>query len=394
MTAEAIITSDQRRSLAAAIICTSAVGTTMGLMWPLLSLILDGQGVDGRLIGLSSATQSLAGLVMSPFVPWLISLFGMRRTAGGCILVILAALAFLHLFENVYPWFAIRLVLGAAVTTLFLCTQTWVNRLAPDHARGRIIGIYGFLWSAGFGMGPLIIRIAGAGGWPPFLIAILLVALAGIPLLLAAEPEVLVYRPGLPRLPPLLSLAGVALAASLFQGTMDATGDSFFPLFGLRNGLAQGDAVTMLIVLQIGVLAIQLPIGWAADRMNRSRLLLVMTVLAFVICLLLPHMVHLPLGLWPSLFLLGVATGGVWTVSLALMGEVFRGEQLASALALRSILYGLGAVVGPPIGGLALGAWSGSGLPMMLAAVCAAFALLQIALLRAGRPGERRVEGT
>jgi hypothetical protein len=34
------------------------------------------------------------------------------------------------------------------------------------------------------------------------------------------------------------------------------------------------------------------------------------------------------------------------------MGEVFRGEQLASALALRSILYGLGAVVGPPIGGL------------------------------------------
>jgi MFS family permease len=141
----------------------------------------------------------------------------------------------------------------------------------------------------------------------------------------------------------------------------------------------------MLIVLQIGVLAIQLPIGWAADRMSRSRLLLVTTVLAFVICLLLPHLVRLPLGLWPSLFLLGVATGGVWTVSLALMGEVFRGEQLASALALRSILYGLGAVVGPPIGGLALGAWSGSGLPLMLAAVCAFFALFQIALLRSGR---------
>jgi MFS family permease len=104
-----------------------------------------------------------------------------------------------------------------------------------------------------------------------------------------------------------------------------------------------------------------------------------------VICLLLPHLVRLPLGLWPSLFLLGVATGGVWTVSLALMGEVFRGEQLASALALRSILYGLGAVVGPPIGGLALGAWSGSGLPLMLAAVCAFFALFQIALLRSGR---------
>jgi hypothetical protein len=69
MTAEAIITSDQRRSLAAAIVCTSAVGTTMGLMWPLLSLILDGQGVDGRMIGLSSATQSLAGWRSPPSFP-------------------------------------------------------------------------------------------------------------------------------------------------------------------------------------------------------------------------------------------------------------------------------------------------------------------------------------
>ena len=31
------------------------------------------------MIGLSSATQSLAGLAISPFVPWSISLFGMRR---------------------------------------------------------------------------------------------------------------------------------------------------------------------------------------------------------------------------------------------------------------------------------------------------------------------------
>jgi hypothetical protein len=44
MAAEAILSPDRCRSLAAAITCTSVVGVTTGLMWPLLSLILDRRG--------------------------------------------------------------------------------------------------------------------------------------------------------------------------------------------------------------------------------------------------------------------------------------------------------------------------------------------------------------
>jgi predicted MFS family arabinose efflux permease len=81
MTAEAIVSPDRRRSLAAAIFCTSVVGTTMGLISPLLSLILDRHGIDGQTIGFNAASQSLAGLAVSPFAPALISRFGMRQSA-------------------------------------------------------------------------------------------------------------------------------------------------------------------------------------------------------------------------------------------------------------------------------------------------------------------------
>lgn len=385
MTAESILSSDRHRSLVTAIFCTSVVGTTMGLISPLLSLILDRRGVDGQMIGLSAASQSLAVLAISPFAPLLISRLGMRRSAGICILIILAMLGLLRLFENLDAWFALRFILGAAVTALFICTQTWVNRMAPPRARGRIIGAFGFLWSAGYAMGPLTIRFAGTEGWRPFLIAIALVAAAGLPLLFTTAPEGEVHRSGFAGVGGTLRRGGVAMAAILFLGLMDSTAISFLPLFGLRNGLDQADAVTMLFAQELGILAIQLPIGWAVDRADPRRLLLALSLLALAVCLLLPALVGMALGLWPSLFLLGIATGGIWTVSLALMGQIFEDGHLASAMALRSLIYGIGSIAGPPIAGLALALHTRSGLPVMMAVVSALFLLLQIALLAAGR---------
>ncbi len=390
MTPTATLTSPQRISLAAAIICTSAVGMTMGLLWPLLSLILDHQGVDGRLIGLSSASQSLALLAVSPFASRFIARLGMVRSAGTCILAILAMLALLRVFPDVRAWFAIRFVLGAGTAALFICTQTWVNQLAPERARGRIIGIFGFLWSAGFGAGPLVIRITGIEGWPPFIAAIGIVALAGLPLLFAADSAAPLARAPLGRrVLPMLQLGGAAMAASLIQGLLDTVVDSFLPLYGLRNGLDQGSAVTMLIVCQGGVLAVQLPIGWAADRMDRGRLLIAMTALALLASVLLPMAVGHALALWPTLFLLGIAGGGIWNVSLVLVGQLFQGAELPPALALRSILYGLGSVVGPPFAGLGFEIWGQIALPVVLALACGALLLMQAGSLRRLR-GVRR----
>src|SRR5260370_3077196 len=105
------ISSAQRRNLAAAIICTSTVGTTMGLTWPVLSLILHHRGIDSAVIGLSAASQSLAVLVVSPFAPHVINRYGMVSTIGSCVAVILTALVLLRILEDVLLWYPIRFTL-------------------------------------------------------------------------------------------------------------------------------------------------------------------------------------------------------------------------------------------------------------------------------------------
>ena len=91
MSLQSLTAAERRRSLAAAIGSTSTVGLTMGLTWPLLSLILEEQGTDSRLIGLSAATQSLAIVAFSPFAPRLMARLGVYRSIIASVAVAMAS---------------------------------------------------------------------------------------------------------------------------------------------------------------------------------------------------------------------------------------------------------------------------------------------------------------
>src|SRR5258707_15222831 len=101
-------------------VCISAVGTTMGLTWPLLSLILDRSGVSSGLIGLSAASQSMSIFAVAPLAPRIVAKFGVLRTAIGAIVSATAMLALLPLHIDPYGWMPIRFLLGASVSLLFI----------------------------------------------------------------------------------------------------------------------------------------------------------------------------------------------------------------------------------------------------------------------------------
>ena len=233
------------------------------------------------------------------------------------------------------------------------------------------------------------LRVTGIEGWLPFGIAIGLVGLAGLPLLFVSDIVFDMSLAGGKRnlLAALLSFASPAFVAAMALGCFDSINVSFLPLYGLRNGLNQAQAVSLLFVLEIGVLASQLPAGWASDRVNRNRLLMGLTALALFASLLLPYGVERQALLWPLLFLLGAAAGGVWTVSLVLVGQLFQNADLSSASASRSVLYGIGSVIGPPMAGYAFDHWGRLSLPIVLSTVCAALLLSCVMLHWRGRSG-------
>ncbi len=74
---------ERRRSLIAVTASLTVLSLIHGLTMPLLALVLEAQGVEKSLIGLSSATQAVAVFTIAPFLPRWIARFGLARLMIG-----------------------------------------------------------------------------------------------------------------------------------------------------------------------------------------------------------------------------------------------------------------------------------------------------------------------
>ena len=84
------------RPFAAVIICLMVFDVTMGLSYPLFSLLLEGRGLSPFVIGLNASMLPLGLVLSAPFIPGLATRLGPWRFAVGCIAItaILLSLSF------------------------------------------------------------------------------------------------------------------------------------------------------------------------------------------------------------------------------------------------------------------------------------------------------------
>ena len=376
----------RRRSITVVIITVSIVAVTLGLTWPLLSLILEARGVGAAMIGISSASQTLAILFIMPLAPRILARFGTIRLIRAAIAVIIVALLLLPAVPNVYAWFPIRFVLGAAIEILLIACDVWVNQVAQEKTRGRIIGIYGFVLGGGFAVGPLIINMTGIEGWAPFLTGAVIVGLAALPLTWARGLTPPIEGRSKGRLLYYLRIAPTLMLAGLMYGLVDSTILSFLPIYGLAAGFDQATVINMLTVLIVGAVATQLPLGWLADHVGGRQMLIGCAVFTLITAVMLPFVLDSSWLMWPVLFVWGGALGGFYTISMVMIGRRFKGADLVAVNAAYVVLWGFGAIIGPAVTGGAIESWGFNAMPLVVAVCCLLYLPLAITRLMRGSP--------
>lgn len=354
------------KSLAAVIASISVVGMAFGLNMPLLSLVLETRNVDSSVIGLSAAMQAVSAVVATPFIPRQIAAMGAHRYLLTCLAVVCGSILLFPALDDIASWFAIRFVMGVALTGVFVVSEAWIIQIAGARSRGQVLGIYAAVLSAGFSIGPLLIRFTGVEGWLPFLVSAGVVALAALPILFArAEAPQFGDNRNLP-FSGFFKMAPVAILAALVFGAVETCILSLLPSYGLKNGLDINAAATLLAVTGAGSIALQVPIGWLSDRFDRRHVLLFCAAIGLAGVALLPALINLQAWLWPMLFVWGGVIVGLYTVGLALLGERLHDHDLAAANAAFIQAYGVGAILGPTLAGAAMSATGPTGLPLSL----------------------------
>ncbi|MFO1090568.1 MAG: MFS transporter [Hyphomicrobiales bacterium] len=366
------------RNLSAAIAAITVFGFALGLMFPLLSLLLERRGYADDVIGLNAAMSPVGILLFSPMIPFVSRRFGHKRAALGAAGITALLILSYKIFWSLEAWFVLRLLQGMAVSTLFVLSEAWVVKFSEGPNRGKIVALYASVLSVSFGCGPLIISIIGVEGWAPFVTGAVVLILAMIPIALVrdtidddAEPEPAhSFRTFAPKAP-------VLLFAILSFAVFDAATLSLLPVYGVRVGLELPVASMALTALVVGNAVLQMPIGWLADRFRKRLVMLWLALVCAGLLLLLPLVMGTFL-MWPLLPVIGAAGAGIYTVGLAELGERFQGEELVAGTAAFSTVWGLGALVGSAIGGIAMYVFGPHGLPVVLAAFFSVFIVMMI----------------
>lgn len=389
MAAGAVLSAgERRRALAGILSCIGVYGITIGMSLPLMSLILEERGYDRTVIGLNSATMAVALLAFSPLMPRIVRHFGFRKVIGLSLLLEGGSFLALGFTTNIFVWFAIRVVMGAASTGLFLAGETWINQISTETTRGRSMALYATVLAATFGAGPLLIAATGTAGIFPFAVGTAIVLIAGVPLIFTGDIRPFMAEKssfnvfGFIRLAPSLC-AAVFLYAFIEMATLP-----LLPVYALEFGLPAALAAATLTALAAGTICLQFPIGWLADKMDRFTLLIFCSAGALIGAAALPFVVTEPRFLWPSLFLWGGVFASIYTISLALIGERYKGAELVTANASFGVLWGVGSLTGPTMGGFAMDVMGPNGLPAVICAFSGGF--LVLALVRQKRARSRR----
>jgi MFS family permease len=378
------LTARQRvQSLSAVIATAIGVGTSVGAVVPLVSLSLERDGYSAALIGINTLMFPVGVIAFSAFVPRLVARLGMLKAMCLGLVATAALMQLFPLIHDFYAWCIIRFFIGTMGSVHWVASETWINLIATDRNRSRVMALYATVMALGFVCGPVVLTFTGIDGWLPFAAVSAATLFGLVPLLFAQQvaPNIAPRTSG--GLRHMITAAPTVMLAALVAGFVDSGLFSLIPVYEVRAGFARETAALSLSVFMAGNLLLQLPLGWLADHTSRRAVLLGSGVVVVLGAILYPLLLGAGPWLWVMLFLWGGVSWGIYTLGLALMAERFTPANMAGANAAFVMMYEFGSITGPVSAGFAMDIWHHFGMPLAIG--LAASALVLFGLFRASR---------
>lgn len=358
---DGIVPEDETQSIEAGPITTSIVWATWALFVG-LGLLLVGAGLVATVVGIRVETDGFPtvaiGLVIAAY--YLGFLLGSRLTliALGRVghIRVYAALAsilgavILTMGMLVHPvsWLVLRLLAGACLAGHYVVAESWLNQLATNANRARILSIYTMVTVVTFGLGQLSVGLVDPQTLTAFGIAAVLVAVAVTPVALSedAAPPILAVPTKMP-IRELVSIVPTGVVTSVLVGITHGAFIGLAAVYATRSGLDKAQIGLFVAMPTLGSLLLQVPISSASDQTDRRIIgAITATAAAGAAMVLLVVGPNTWLGL-AAMAAIGGTTYPLYSIAGAYTNDWVPTEQLTAAASQLVVLYGAGAFAGP-----------------------------------------------
>lgn len=367
------------KNLLALFFCVLVLTIGYGISFPMLSISLDGMGVSGQLIGLNAAMPALGWLLGTPFLPKLQSRYGLKLVLLTCLIIAAIALISFHVWREFWPWMFFRFLFGGSLGLFYRGVEFWINGTSENSVRGRNIGIYSVCFMFGIAVGSGIQPMIGTEGFLPYLIVLGFVIVTG----LVVGYQTYERLPEIGKATTVFSAAivlasPIALLGVLAYGLFEDIPAYLMSVYALRNGLGEDIAAFTLTAVAIGNLIFPIPIGMISDRVSRILVLMVCAFAVMILSAVIPYVLNNSTIFLITLVVWGGFAGGVYCVALSIIGDRFKGKDLAIANASFGTIYAFGGIIGPIINGFAIDTLNSQGMMVSAGTIFGFFIILSM----------------
>ncbi len=377
-------------------------------VWALLlgaALIMVGNGLLVTLLGvraeLEGFPKAVSGLVMSCYyvgflagsflVPRAIQRVGHVRVYAALASLVAAAALVHAIFVNPAVWGVMRMVAGFSYAGLYVIGESWLNDRAANETRGKLLSVYMVIQFAGVAVGQLLLNLADPLGFQLFSLVAILLALAVPTMLIGTSRAPSFESPAKMGLAQLFRISPLGVLGCFGVGIAHSAFFAMGAVYAKSTGLSVAQVANFMTAAVVGGVAAQWPVGHLSDRVDRRIIIVVASCIAAgaatAAAMLPPGM---PLMLLALVCVLGAATLPLYSLVVAHTNDFLKPPEMVAASGSLMLVFGIGAIAGPAVVGVAMSTIGPVGFFLYLAAAHGLIAL--IALFRMTRRAAPRAD--
>lgn len=249
-------------------------------------------------------------------------------------------------------WCVSRVIGGLALSGAYMIIESWLNERVDNDNRGAIFAGYMIVSMCGVGAGQFILPLGQIETSTLFMIAAVTYSLAMLPIAFTTAPSPSPLTRVTLDLKALYFKSPAALVGSLLAGVIFGNWNYFGPLYGQSVGLTSTGIATMMTAAMVGGMIFQVPFGRLSDRIDRRYVMalagLVGAIVSVAMIVAAPVQSTAIIG---GVFALGSVLFTIYALNVAHANDKADPGEFLQVSGGLLIVYGIGTMIGPQIGG-------------------------------------------
>ncbi len=263
------------------------LSTAMGINIVSLPLILYQNQVPTSLIGFATASDIFGGFIIIYLLHKLGKKIGILNSILLFGFIATAVILLLPFYQNFILWFLLSFALGTSIISIITLRSAWINITIKSKVRSMIIATSSTAVCIGFTIGPIIVKLVGAGNYQVFLISSLCTLLSCLILLpiRKIEPKLIPHKKL--RLIVFIKRNPKIILARFLTDLQCGTIIFFTVIYGIKNGIsAENSGLLISIFSAVGIL--DFLIGFIINKQSYQKLIWLGFATFFIAIIALP----------------------------------------------------------------------------------------------------------